>query len=174
MGKMPFIETEHGYLSESGAILEYLEDIQPTPALYPVDPWARAKVSGSVPGSSEHYIELAGRRHYGHVFFQEGKNAAAVDEVRPVVENALAALQQLGSFKPYFCGSEFTIADIVRAQLVWLSEHGDEGDLRRLGHCERGPRPGGIPPGDQRARSHPKGGTRISRWRSRRSWPKQG
>jgi len=112
MGKMPFLETEHGYLSESSAILEYLEETHPAPALYPVDPFARAKVREIV-RILEHYIELAGRRHYPSVFFQQAKSEAAVEEVRPVVENALGALKQLGAFKPYFCGSEFTYADIV-------------------------------------------------------------
>ena len=112
MGKMPFLETDAGCLSETSAILDYLEETHPSPALYPIDPFARAKVR-EVMRVLEHYIELAGRRHYRHVFFKESKSEAAVEEVKPVVENALAALAQLGAFKPYLCGSEFTYADIV-------------------------------------------------------------
>ena len=44
MGKIPCIETAHGFLSETHAILDYLEDIAPLPALLPRDPFARAKV----------------------------------------------------------------------------------------------------------------------------------
>jgi glutathione S-transferase len=112
MGKMPFLETEHGCLSETSAILEYLEETHPSPALYPVDAFARAKVR-EIMRILELYIELAARRHYPSVFFKEPKSEAAVQEVRPVVENALAALGQLGVFKPYVCGSEFSYADIV-------------------------------------------------------------
>lgn len=112
MGKMPFIATEQGYLSETGAILEFLEETHPSPALYPVDAFARAKVR-EVMRILELYIELAGRRLYPAVFFKEPRSEAAVQEVRPVVENGLAALGQLAAFKPYFCGSEFTYADIV-------------------------------------------------------------
>lgn len=112
MGKMPFVETEHGYLSETSAILEYLEETHPVPALYPVDPFARAKVR-EVVRILEHYVELAGRRHFPFVFFKQPQSQAAVEEVRPVVENALTALGKLCAFKPYLCGSEFTYADIV-------------------------------------------------------------
>ena len=43
MGKVPYIECEGRTLSETNVIFDYLEDIQPQPALYPADPWARAK-----------------------------------------------------------------------------------------------------------------------------------
>ena len=43
LGKIPFIETEHGGLSESQVILEYLEERYPDRPLYPTDAFARAK-----------------------------------------------------------------------------------------------------------------------------------
>ena len=43
MGKMPSIEINGKYLSESLAIVSYLERIQPEPALLPADPIAAAK-----------------------------------------------------------------------------------------------------------------------------------
>jgi len=112
MGKMPFIETDDGHLCESSVILDYLEAIKPSPALYPADPFAKAKTQ-EVMRILEHYIELAGRRHYGHVFFKAPKSDAAVEEVRPVIENGLGALKQLCSFGPYLCGSDFSYADIL-------------------------------------------------------------
>ena len=36
-----------------------------------------------------------------------------MEEVKPVLDNALSALSQLGSFSPYICGADFTYADIV-------------------------------------------------------------
>ncbi len=112
MGKMPFIETEAGCLSETSVILDYLEASKPLPALYPGDAFAKAKTQ-EVMRVLEHYIELAARRHYGHVFFKGPKSDAAVEEVRPVIENGLKALQQLCAFGPYLMGKEFTCADIV-------------------------------------------------------------
>jgi len=43
IGKIPFVETEHGALSESQVILEYLEERYPASPMYPRDPFARAK-----------------------------------------------------------------------------------------------------------------------------------
>lgn len=112
MGKMPFIETDAGCLAETSAILDYLEAIKPNPTLYPADPFARAKTQ-EIMRIIEHYIELAARRHYGHVFFKGPLSEAAVEEVRPVIENGLGALRQLCSFGPYLTGSDFSYADIV-------------------------------------------------------------
>ena len=43
MGKVPYIEIDGTPLTETNVIFDYLEDIQPQPALYPSDPWARAQ-----------------------------------------------------------------------------------------------------------------------------------
>ena len=42
-GRVPFLLTEQGGLSESVAILTYLVDMRPDVALLPQDPWARAQ-----------------------------------------------------------------------------------------------------------------------------------
>lgn len=111
MGKVPCLETPQGFLSETAAILQYLEDAHPAPALLPADAWARAKVRELMHGI-ELYVELQARRHFGHVFFGGPKSQAAVDEVRPVVENGLAALRLLSSGQ-YLAGDAFTLADVV-------------------------------------------------------------
>lgn len=43
-GLVPFLETEGGGIGQSLAILEYLEECYPTPALLPADPLQRARV----------------------------------------------------------------------------------------------------------------------------------
>jgi glutathione S-transferase len=111
MGKIPCIETSNGFLSESGAIMEYLEDPHPAKALLPNNAYAKAKVR-ELNKVLELYIELAARRHLGSVFFGGPRSAEATEEVRPQIEKGLAAVKQLGSFAPYFAGSEFTYADI--------------------------------------------------------------
>jgi len=112
MGKMPFIETDEGCLAETSVILDYLEAIKPTPSLYPAGAFARAKTQ-EIMRILELYIELAARRHYGHVFFKGPKSESAVEEVRPVMVNGLGALKQLCNFGPYLTGAQFTYADIV-------------------------------------------------------------
>ncbi len=112
MGKVPCLEVDGNYLSETSSILEYLEETHPSPALLPSEAMARAKVR-EIMKICELYIELQGRRHFPHVFFGEDLAPAAVEEVRPVVEKALRALKQVAKFDPYMAGSEFTLADIV-------------------------------------------------------------
>lgn len=111
MGKVPCIETSDGFLSESSAIMEYLEATHPAKALFPKDAYASAKVR-ELNKVLELYIELAARRHLGSVFFGAPRSAEATEEVRPMIEKGLAAVKQLGSFDPYFTGSDFTYADI--------------------------------------------------------------
>ncbi|MGH8595400.1 MAG: glutathione S-transferase family protein [Gammaproteobacteria bacterium] len=111
MGKVPCIETEKGCLAETAAILEYLEEVQPTPRFLPTEPFARAKTR-EVMRIVELYVELAARRHFQHVFFGGPLNQAAFDEVKPAMEVGLSALTQLTSRKPFLCGAEMTYADI--------------------------------------------------------------
>jgi maleylacetoacetate isomerase len=44
LGHVPALFLDGRWLAESVAILEYLEDTRPEPALYPAEPWARARV----------------------------------------------------------------------------------------------------------------------------------
>ncbi len=113
MGKVPCIETADGFLSETSAILDYLEGVQPSPTLYPGNAFAQAKVREAAK-IIELYIELQARRHYAEIFFGEKRNETAVTEAKPVIENGLRALRQVGSFGPYVCG-EFSAADIFAA-----------------------------------------------------------
>ena len=43
MGKVPCIETETGFLSETNVILEYIDEIGDGPALMPADLYQKAK-----------------------------------------------------------------------------------------------------------------------------------
>ncbi|MGR8947995.1 MAG: glutathione S-transferase family protein, partial [Gammaproteobacteria bacterium] len=90
----------------------YLEESSNGPALYPSDPYQRAKCR-EIMLACKLYVELAARRHFAHVFFGEDRNEAAVAEVKPVLESGLRAVSQLANFGPFLMGSEFTYADIV-------------------------------------------------------------
>jgi len=114
MGKVPCIETDQGFLSETSAIFDCIEEIKPSPALLPSDPFAAAKVR-EIMKVLELYIELQGRRHYAEIFFGEKRNETAVVEAKPVLEKGLNALTALATFDPYICG-EFSYADIMAAQ----------------------------------------------------------
>ena len=110
MGKVPCIETEAGFLSETSAILDYLEEMEP--GHLPLHPFQRAK-SRELMRVLELYIELPARRHLAHVFFGAPKSESAVAEVKPVVEKGLKALAQLCSKQgPWLSGAVFSLTDI--------------------------------------------------------------
>jgi glutathione S-transferase len=67
-GKVPFIETLEGTLCESEAILAYLEQRFPTPALIPQDPWLAAKMREFVV-CLELHLELVAREHIPTAYF---------------------------------------------------------------------------------------------------------
>jgi glutathione S-transferase len=113
MGKVPCIETDKGFLSETNVILEYLDATKSGSALLPTDAFAAAKVR-EVAKVIELYIELPARRHYPELFFGAPRSQAAFDEAKPVLENGVNALKALCSFKPFLCGS-FSLADVIAA-----------------------------------------------------------
>jgi len=115
LGKIPFIETEHGCLSESQVILEYLEDAFPEHPLYPADAFARAR-NRELIQHLELNIELIARRLYGEAFFGSSVSDEIKQEVKEKVEKGLAGLARLTKFSPYILGSEITTADF----LAWV------------------------------------------------------
>ena len=112
VGKVPWIEVDGENLSEVNAIFDYLEDINPEPALYPSDPFARAKVKELI-RILELYIDLPARRHIAAVYFGASVDPVAFEEARPAIEKGLSALKQRAKFGPYIAGKEFTFADIT-------------------------------------------------------------
>jgi glutathione S-transferase len=112
MGKIPFIETEHGTLSESQVILDYLEERYPQRPLYPSDVFQRAKCRELI-----QHIELNGewvaRRMYKESFFGGSVSDETKREARGRLEIGLHAVAQLSSFSPYIFGRDFTAADCV-------------------------------------------------------------
>jgi glutathione S-transferase len=67
MGKVPCLETEHGSLTETNVIIDYLDDLGEGPSFYPTDAFKRAKVK-ELMQCIELYIELPARRVYGEFF----------------------------------------------------------------------------------------------------------
>jgi glutathione S-transferase len=112
MGKVPYIEVDGTTLSETNVIFDYLEDIQPQPALYPSDAWAKAKTKEII-RVVELYLDTPARRHLPSVYFGAPVNQTAYKQVRPELDKGLRALKQLARFEPYIAGDSFTFADIA-------------------------------------------------------------
>ena len=115
LGKIPFIETEHGCLSESQVILEYLEEQYPENSLYPVDIYERAKCRELIQ-HLELNIELPARRLYKEVFFGGFVSDETKAEVKERLEIGLKGLTRLTKFSPFIAGDTFTATDCV----AWL------------------------------------------------------
>lgn len=112
LGKIPFIKTSEGYLSESQAILEYLEDSFPEHPLYPTDAFERAKCREFIQ-HIELNVELIARRIYSQAIFGGTVSSETIEEVKTKLETGLKGLAKLMKLSPFVLGSEFTAADIV-------------------------------------------------------------
>jgi glutathione S-transferase len=111
-GKVPFLETPEGFINETGAILDYLEERGEGKPLLPADPFARAQVRALM-SEIELYIELPARSCYGEAFFGGTVPDAIKAKAREDLEAGFATLQRHGKFAPHVAGEHFTLADIV-------------------------------------------------------------
>ncbi len=111
MGKVPCLETEHGYLTETAVIIEYLEDLGEGPSLFPGDPFQRARVR-EIMHYLEIYIELPARELYGDAFFSRPANDELKAQVRKKLDRGLQALAQITHDSTYFNAQQLSYADI--------------------------------------------------------------
>jgi glutathione S-transferase len=112
LGKIPFVVTESGPLSESQVIFEYLEERYPQHPLYPVNGFARAK-SRELIQHLELNAEWVARRLYKQSFFGGSVSEETKSEAYERLTLGLQAIAQLATPRPYFCGARFGAADCV-------------------------------------------------------------
>lgn len=112
LGKIPFIETDEGGLSESQVILEFLEERYPDTPLYPAGPYERAKCRELIQ-HLELNAEWVTRRLYKECFFGGVVSDETKQEAYDRLVIGLEAIERLAKFTPYICGAEFTAADCV-------------------------------------------------------------
>lgn len=110
LGKIPFIKTEHGSLSESQAILDYIDTAFPSPPLLPANPFDAAKVR-ELGIYIDLHLELVARELYPQAFFGGSVSEATQTRVRSRLQKNIAAFKQLAKFAPYVAGDSFTQAD---------------------------------------------------------------
>ena len=120
LGKVPFLHTAQGPISESMACAEYIEAVYPQNRLLPTDAYAAAKVRELILYSELH-LELVARQLYAEAFFGGKVSDETKERVRKLLVKGIAAFAKLTKFAPFIAGSEFTLADcaaIVHLPLV--------------------------------------------------------
>ena len=120
LGKVPYRKTEHGPLSESTVVLEYIEDQFPDTPLMPADAFQKAKVRELL-RYIELHLELVARNLYPEAFFGGKVSDSAKEKTGQQLEKNVAAFAQLVKFSPFIAGEHFTLADcaaVVHLPLV--------------------------------------------------------
>lgn len=112
MGKVPFIEVDGRPLSESQAIVEYLEAVKPHPRLIPADPYAAGKCRELI-AFMELYLDLPARRLLRHALFGASITEEVKQEVAKELDRAVAQFPRIAGFGGHLCGDAFTLADIA-------------------------------------------------------------
>ncbi len=109
IAKVPSLETDGGFLSETSVIIDYLDELATGPSFYPVDPFEKAKVRELIK-YLELYIELPARRLYGEL---SGRPVSDEEKqtVRELLTQGFDALVRLARFDPYIAGDTITYAD---------------------------------------------------------------
>lgn len=103
LGKIPVLDTGEGGLSETVAILDYLDDEYPDVPLRHPDAFSRAR-SRQIINIVQLYVEAQVRQLFPGVFMG-GRNAAATAaSVRVMLDRATSALSQLLSPLPFLFG----------------------------------------------------------------------
>ena len=111
MGKMPSMDVDGVYLSESLAIINYLEKVQPEPALLPADPIKSAKAV-ELALHIKLDVELAARRLLPAALFGATASDELIETTRSEVLRGMKAVSQLIVCGPYAAGDSFTLADM--------------------------------------------------------------
>lgn len=116
MGNVPCLVVDGRPLTESTAILEYLEELQPTPALLPSDRWLRARTRQLVQLINAGIQPIQNRRVLLHVSPEaEGQKGWARHWLvlgLQSLERELELLAGEGVRGPYAMGESVTMADL--------------------------------------------------------------
>ena len=112
MGKVPYLQHEDFFVSESQAILFYLELFQPHPRLYPHDPKIAARAQ-QIHQFVDLYVDPPARSLLAAAFFSAPVTEEAISAVAADLKNNVRALSQIVQFSPYIAGPELSHADLA-------------------------------------------------------------
>lgn len=121
MGKIPVLETPHGWLAETVAILEYLEDTIDSPALYPTDAFLRAHARQII-NIVQLYVEVPARSLFPGVFSNGTNSVFAVNAARETLDRSTAALNRIARPAPFLLGAALSYADLFAFYCLDIAE----------------------------------------------------
>jgi len=121
MGKVPSLETPDGFIAETMAIIDYLEETHPESSLLPGDAYQRAKAR-QIAHHAIYYIDLAARPGLNSAAFGAPEDEAVNKQVGKATPRGIQSLARIASFDPWAAGKDFTLADIVVANTVPLAQ----------------------------------------------------
>lgn len=110
LGKVPFLDTPHGPISESAACAEYIEAAYAQNHLLPADPYTAAKVRELIVYLELH-LELVARELYPQAFFGGQVSDGTKERARKLLLKGIAGFAKLVKFAPFVAGPQFTLAD---------------------------------------------------------------
>ena len=111
MGKMPSIEVDGQYMSESLAIALYLEKLNPENPMFPADPFQAGKVMELI-CHIKLDTELVARRCIAEAFFGGKVSDETKESTDKDLQRGMQAVDQLMVCAPYAAGDTFTLADL--------------------------------------------------------------
>ncbi len=112
MGRIPFLQHGDFYLSESQAILFYLELYQPSPRLYPKEPQL-AGLAQQIHQMIDLYLDPPARSVMAAAFFGADVDAEKIAAASVLLKKNVSALSRIVRFAPYIAGADLSHADLA-------------------------------------------------------------
>ena len=121
MGKVPCLETEHGFIAETRVILEYLDEQYPEKSVFPTGIYDKARAR-QLMHSLELYLELPARRLFPGALFGGRNEELTINEVKPVLEKGVRTINQLANCGPYLMGDTPMAPDYMALYVLPLAQ----------------------------------------------------
>lgn len=137
-GKMPGLQLGDKSLYETSAILRYVDEVYPGPALMPADPLARAKAEQWISAFNAYLDRAFVREYVLNYIFPSGADGkpdrAKIEAAVPAIRKGLAVLEAGYGGRDYLVGDSLSLADIILAPAIgYLGLFPEGADL--LGSC---------------------------------------
>jgi maleylacetoacetate isomerase len=113
-GRLPALELDNGsLLIQSPAILEYLEEVYPTPGLLPVDPAARARIRAvaSIIGCDIHPLHNVGPLNHLRKVFDRSEQEVS-DWIATWIGQGFSVIEAIVGDEGFCFGPEPSLADV--------------------------------------------------------------